>query len=376
MSDRRDTRVLIAEDDYLISGMIKELLEEIGYTVVGAAWDGCEAVEMTQSLHPDVVLMDVKMPNLDGIEATRLINEYCPTPVVMLSAYETVELVKEASAAGAGAYLVKPPNEREIQRAITIAMARFHDMMELRQLNAELRARNDDLDAFAHTVAHGLKNPLALITGFAEILELDYATIPNEELGHYLHTIVRNGHKMSNIIDELLTLAKVRQTKVMPEPLEMASIVAKAMQRLAPTIDEHQVEIILPDAWPVALGHAPWVEEVWVNYLSNGIKYGGQPPRVELGATVQADGDVCFWIRDNGDGIPLEKQARLFTPFTQLDQTHPKGHGLGLSIVRRIVEKLGGQVGVESKVGQGSVFSFTLAGCNQPDQAQRVPHPQ
>jgi len=96
--------------------------------------------------------------------------------------------------------------------------------------------------------------------------------------------------------------------------------------------------------------------------MSNAIKYGGQPPRVELGADWQSDGTVRFWVRDNGQGIAPEDQARLFTPFTRLDQVRARGHGLGLSIVRRIVEKLGGQVGVESGIDQGSLFYFTLPG--------------
>jgi AmiR/NasT family two-component response regulator len=140
MSNQQDVRVLIAEDDYLNCLMIKGLLEEIRYTVVGGAVDGLETVEMTQSLQPDVVLMDIKMPDMDGLKATRLIFERCPTPVVVLTAYETQELVEEASAVGVGAYLVKPPNAREMERAITIAMARFDDLMELHRLNAELQA--------------------------------------------------------------------------------------------------------------------------------------------------------------------------------------------------------------------------------------------
>jgi signal transduction histidine kinase len=127
-------------------------------------------------------------------------------------------------------------------------------------------------------------------------------------------------------------------------------------------IEKHYVEIVVPNTWPVALGHGPWVEEVWVNYLSNALKYGGQPPRVELGATEQTDGTVRFWVRDNGPGLTAEEQTRLFRLFTRLDRVRAKGHGLGLSIAQRIVEKLGGQVGVESEIGQGSVFSFTLAG--------------
>jgi signal transduction histidine kinase len=96
--------------------------------------------------------------------------------------------------------------------------------------------------------------------------------------------------------------------------------------------------------------------------MSNAIKYGGQPPRVELGADVASDGMIRFWVRDNGDGLTKAEQSRLFVPFTRLSQASVEGHGLGLSIVQRIVEKLGGAVGVESEgaPGRGSVFYFTL----------------
>ena len=370
MNGQKGIRVLIVEDDYLVSKMVKGLLKETGYIVVGEAMDGLKAIEMTESLRPDVVLMDIEMPDMDGIEATRLICERCPTPVVALTAYETEELVNKASEAGVGAYLVKPPKPREVERAITIAMARFGDMMELRHLNAELQARNEELGAFAHTVAHDLKGPLSIIVGFAEVLREEYSMISEEKHLHYLQKMARSGRKMSNIIDELLVLAGVRQMEVKMGSLDMASIVTGAWQRLAQMVEEYQAEIILPATWPVALGYAPWIEEVWVNYLSNAIKYGGRPPRVELGADhpftspLQAGGieggTVRFWVRDNGAGIPLENQKQLFTPFVRLNQVHVEGYGLGLSIVRRIVEKLGGQVGVESKVGRGSTFYFTL----------------
>jgi signal transduction histidine kinase len=140
----------------------------------------------------------------------------------------------------------------------------------------------------------------------------------------------------------------------------MAGIVDEAIKRTAYMADKWDATIVLPEAWPVAVGYGPWIEEVWVNYLSNGIKYGGRPPRLELGANVEGDGMIRFWARDNGHGLTQEEQARLFTPFTRLEQASLKGHGLGLSIVRRIVEKLDGEVGVESQVGEGSVFSFVL----------------
>ena len=107
-------------------------------------------------------------------------------------------------------------------------------------------------------------------------------------------------------------------------------------------------------------GYPPWVEEIWTNYLSNALKYGGDPPLIELGADTLPGGVVRFWVRDNGAGISHEKQAQLFTPFTRLSEARIEGHGLGLSIVQRIAERMGGQVGVESAPGEASLFFFTL----------------
>ena len=167
---------------------------------------------------------------------------------------------------------------------------------------------------------------------------------------------------MGRIIDEILFLASVRQREIIPHPLEMGKIIREAVKRLGPMIAEYGAELVEPASWPEAWGYASWVEQVWVNYIGNAIKYGGDPPRVELGATAQANGTVRFWVRDNGAGLSQEAQAQLFTAFTRLEETVAQGHGLGLSIVKRIVEKLGGKVEVESAgiPGQGSTFDFTL----------------
>jgi PAS domain S-box-containing protein len=245
----------------------------------------------------------------------------------------------------------------------------MQDITVRKQVEQERERLIEELDAFAHTVAHDLRNPVGLIIGFAE-LEQDSDATPSDDLRQSLQVIARVGHKMNSIIEELLLLADVRQTQVEAKPLDMAGIVAEVQLRLTDMIQEHKAEIVMqrPDAWPVALGHAPWVEEVWTNYISNGIKYGGRPPRLALGATAQDDGMVRFWIRDNGPGLTPEDQSRVFIPFTRLAQARATGHGLGLSIVRRIVERLGGQVGVESEglPGRGSVFYFTLPGSNPP----------
>ena len=165
---------------------------------------------------------------------------------------------------------------------------------------------------------------------------------------------------MANIIDALLLLAGVREMEVPIEPLNMEFVVEEARQRLAHLNKQYGVTVVLPDEWPTAMGYSPWVEEIWVNYLSNGIKYGGHPPRLTLGATAEPDNMLRFWIQDNGVGITPEMREELFMPFTQLNLRHDSGYGLGLSIVQRIVERLGGEVGAETKPGQGSLFWFTL----------------
>jgi signal transduction histidine kinase len=236
-----------------------------------------------------------------------------------------------------------------------VSEARFRAIVK------ELQAQNEELNAFNHTVAHDLKNPLSILIGFAEVLAQDYGEGDDEVLAQGIRVILENGRRIENIIRELLLLAEVRQLdEITIEPLDMASIVVETRNRLSNLIAEHEAKIVVPAAWPTAAGHRPWVEEIWVNYLSNAIKYGGKPPKVELGAMVQADGMIRFWVRDNGTGISKEDQRRIFVPFTKLQQVNTTGHGLGLSIVQRITTKLGGTVGVESDPGAGSLFWFTL----------------
>jgi len=243
------------------------------------------------------------------------------------------------------------------QKIFTVVL---RDITTRKEIEQEREKLIKELDAFAHTVGHNLKHSLNIITGYTDILK-EQARLP-DELHEYLNSIARNGQKMSNIIEELQVLAGVRQATVELKPLHMGRIVAQAQQRLTYMIKQYKAHIIVAESWPTALGHAPWIEEVWVNYLSNAIKYGGRPPSLRLGATTRSDGRVRFWVHDNGSGITLEDQDRLFTPFTQLNQAHIEGHGLGLSIVERIITKLGGQVEVKSDgiPGHGSVFSFTL----------------
>lgn len=241
----------------------------------------------------------------------------------------------------------------------------------------ELRARNAELDAFAHTVAHDLKNPLSTIIGISELVLMDLTGL---DVPATTMTLVQEqldmGYKVTQIIDDLLMLATVRQRDIIVHPIHMESLINAVETRMASLLAEYGIELGKPDQWPSALGYAPWIEEVWVNYIGNALKYGGCPPQVSLGAEPCGDGFIRFWVRDNGPGLSREEQDRLFVPFTRLHtSSNQEGYGLGLSIVHRIMERLGGQVGVVSQVGQGSTFYFTLPAAKEA-AVQSMPVPE
>ena len=241
--------------------------KKIGHTVVGDAANGEEAIQLTLKHHPDVILMDIDMPGMNGLAAAKRIQEECPTPVIVITAFDTPELVQKASNAGVVAYIVKPPNPRELERTLMLAVDRFADMQALRRLNAELTT-------YDHTVAHDLKKPLAIMLPSAELLAEAYDQLPPEEIQKRAKSIAQAVRKMDSIINSLLLLTETSQKEAPIQPLDMHQIVQEARTYLETRVTGHHAHIRAPNSWPIVLGHAPWVEAVWANYLSNALKYG------------------------------------------------------------------------------------------------------
>ncbi len=133
------TRVIIADDESVIRMDLREALTNLGYLVVGEAADGRSAVNQARELRPDVVIMDIKMPDMDGIEAAKILTEERIAPVVLLSAYSQRDLVQRAREAGVVAYLVKPYREEELSPAIEVALARFAEFQDLHRQVSDLK---------------------------------------------------------------------------------------------------------------------------------------------------------------------------------------------------------------------------------------------
>lgn len=367
-TDTPKASVLIVDDTAHVQRLLSAMLTRRGYEVQTAG-NGVQALETVQATPPDLILLDIMMPQMDGYEVCQHLKADEQTrdiPIIFLSALEQVEDKIKAFTAGGVDYITKPFQAKEVLARVATHLSLRALQRQLQEASEELaaqleelQARNEELDALARTMAHDLKTPLTSIIGFADMLKNIHTTLPGESLEESLHAIASNGRKMDKIIDELLLLAGLRQVKeVDVKPLDMATIVNTALKRLKDTIQEHQADIVLPDNWPTALGHSPWVEEVWANYVSSAIESGGRPPRVELGATPEEDGTIRFWVRDNSPDPVFDEPAQLLAPSGQRTQ----GQGLGLVIVRRIMEKLGKKASVESAEGQGNVYSFTLRG--------------
>ncbi|OQB02338.1 MAG: Phytochrome-like protein cph1 [Chloroflexi bacterium ADurb.Bin222] len=367
--------ILIVDDSPENLQVLSNMLATVGYRV-RAVTSGARALAAIEAAPPDLVLLDVMMPEMNGYQVCQRLKENAQTrdiPVIFISALSGMEEKLRAFSVGGVDYVAKPfqPQEiiarvethvrsRRLQQQLEAANAELSRQLEaVNQLNAELQARNEELDAFAHTVAHDLRDPLNVLLGYAELL---VTRTPLDTLcAQAAEGILRTATQMADIIQALLLLAGVRQ-QPSPAlgPVEMDAVVKDALARLGPAIEKLQAEIVQPAAWPRVWSYAPWLEEVWVNYMDNALKHGGQPPRVELGVTPLPGGSLRFWVKDNGPGIPPEQQEQLFIPFQRLGSSRVAGYGLGLSIVRRIMERLGGETGVESQPKQGSTFFFTL----------------
>lgn len=241
--------------------------------------------------------------------------------------------------------------------------------IELTKKNEQLKLQNkrnekliDDLDAYAHTLAHDLKNSLGVIYSSSDIILGAIEEGDMDAIKEFSAVIKESSAKTISVTNELLKMATAGHEDVKIAPIEMQQVYAAAMAQIADMVADCKATIELENNWIDAQAYAPWIEEIWINLLSNAMKYGGAPPHIKVGCELSGQGMVKYWVKDNGDGIPEDQHTKIFRKHTRLQPDKAGGYGLGLSIVKRIIEKLGGKVGVEStgEKGAGSLFYFKL----------------
>lgn len=360
-AEPRAATLLIVDDKPQNLRLISDFLAEQGFELM-LTRSGAQALEKIDLAMPDLVLLDVTMPEMDGFEVCRRLKDSPRTaalPVIFMTALDDTAHKVEGFRLGAVDYITKPIQREEL-------LARIQHQVHLHSLQKELLAKSEDLaqmnaelEAYAHTIAHSLKTPLAAASRFLEILHKFKSDGLTAEQRHLAQQAFSALAMTGSAVDALLLLSTVAQQSVELQPLKMDGLVDQVLLQLADLQAVTGAAVKLPKAWPSALGYAPWVGEVWLNLLSNALKYGGSPPGIEIGGTPEGS-HVRFWVRDNGKTLSPEDRKRVFVPFTRLQQERAAGHGLGLATVQRIVSKLGGRAGVSAGPKGGNEFFFSL----------------
>ncbi len=226
----------------------------------------------------------------------------------------------------------------------------------------QLEKQNASLDNFTQTVAHDLQAPVSLVIGYSDIVLQAEDDEVSAEYKEFALRIKAAGSNMGDMVKNLLLLAHVADAGKKVGPVDMNTTAQRAVARFSFELEQRQIEIDVSKTMPEALAHGPWVEEVYANLISNAIKYIGKDnahPAIRLTARHYGT-HIRYEVRDNGIGIAPENREKLWDMFARFDRTEAVGMGIGLSIVMRTVSKLNGEVGLESKLGEGSTFWFTL----------------
>ncbi|PZV10101.1 MAG: hybrid sensor histidine kinase/response regulator [Leptolyngbya sp.] len=333
---------------------------------VRKALTGQWAITAAQAAPPDLILLDIKMPEMSGYEVCRRLKADPATravPVIFISALDDAIDKVKAFAAGGADYITKPFQEAEV-------LARIAHQLELRRLqrqlvdqNQELLRSNRELEQFASVVSHDLQQPLQSILGYAKLITMAYPTIQQSPAQPYLENITAAGDRMQQMIQDWLTYAQVGQAQPELTPLDGNRLLQQALLNLRVAIAEAGAELTYGEL-PTVLGSAGQLVQLLQNLIGNALKFTPQGTVPQINLTVEAEVEGAVWrfgVHDNGIGIAPEHLGQIFEAFHRLhDAQTYAGSGIGLATCQKIVECHGGRIWVESQLGQGCTFYFTL----------------
>ena len=371
-------KVLIAEDDFLIAEEISRIIKKLGYQLIGVASNGVKAVEMALKQKPDVVLMDIIMPKMDGLDAARQIESACSAAIIILTAHESHDLIEKAGEFGIAAYLTKPPKPEEIERAVYIALARHRDLAESRRLIRELEDHKRQLkelnatkDKFFSIIAHDLRNPVSALFNFSQYLESNISTISNEELPQYISIMKNTANGLFGLLDELLLWANLQSNhyEFKPALLQVAEEANTVVNLLGANAARKKVHMAINiDPETQVFADHNMLHTILRNLVTNAIKFTPSNGSININSSINHH-EVFINVEDTGIGIAKENMEKLFRIDQQsstLGTEGETGTGLGLVLCKEMVERNNGKIWVESNPGQGTCFTFAL-----PKQPQK-----
>jgi len=365
----KNKNILIVDDKLENLKVLESTLVQQGYEVRKAI-NGSMALMGAIAELPDLVLLDIKMPDMDGYEVCRQLKanqETSDIPIIFLSALDDVLDKVKAFDVGGVDYIVKPFQTEEIiirvQNQLQILnlqqQLRVHNK-QLTTLNQELVRSNRELEQFAYVASHDLREPLRMIMSFSQLLAQRYSGQFDEEGDKILDFVVDGAKRMERLIQDLLAYSRVANQVKTFESLNCEEVIDRALSNLQLTIQETNAQITR-DTLPIIFGDKTQLVQLFQNIIANGIKYQQEEaPIIHIGAETR-QGQLLFSIKDNGIGINPQHQERVFQIFQRLHTRQEySGTGIGLAICKKIVELHGGKIWVESAVGKGTTFLFTM----------------
>jgi two-component system sensor histidine kinase/response regulator len=356
--------ILIVDDTPDNLRVLSVMLTNQGYEV-RKALNGQRAIASAHSEPPDLILLDIKMPEMNGYEVCKQLKASPATrevPIIFISALDDALDKVRAFASGGVDYVTKPFQEAEVLARIEHQLRIQRLQQQLVERNEELLRSNRELEQFAYVVSHDLQQPLQSVTGFVRLIQLKYESTLDEVAQDYLNRIHEIGSRMQRLIQDLLAYAQIdKQQEESLEVVDCNEILQQVLDNLRETIIEKSA-IVTSDPLPLVKGSESQLVQLFQNLISNGIKF--VPSQVIPTIHISVAQHNNYWfisICDNGIGIKSEHLQQIFEIFQRIHsaQKYP-GTGIGLATCKKIVERHGGQIWVESQFGKGTTFHFTL----------------
>jgi len=374
----KPSRILVVDDELGIREGCRRALTPHGFEVE-VAENAAMGLRKLREDQFDVLLLDIMMPGMSGLEMLRQVRQLAPDIIVIIiTGYATVELSVQAIQEGAHDFIAKPftselllqviereLERRDLRREAGRARALEEETRELARSKAELEKLDAIESRFMLTMVHILRAPVAVLQNSLQLIRKGY--VPPEEQPTLLERADLRAGELLTILDDLLLLAYLKEGVGLTRAakVSVADMLAVTLATLKGQADQQGVtETVEVTDQPRVLANSDHIKALWTHLLSNAIRY--TPKGGQVTVSLRADrerGLAIGAVSDTGIGVAADDIPRIFEEFFRTEEAkamQETGTGLGLPIVQQVVEKYGGTIEVESVVGQGSTFRFTL----------------
>lgn len=363
--------ILIIDDSINNIRLLERALEKYAFNII-TAMNGKKGIELALSANPEIILLDIMMPEMDGYEVCRELRKNKLTsdiPILMLTAKDDIHDIVEGLNAGANDYITKPFSQEVLRARIRTALRLKSLNDELLEKNKILKELNEIKEQFISMASHDIKNNLTGILGHCYILNMDSANILPDSYKNSIEIIRKRSEKISNLVANLLDLTKIETGKLRLNisKVDVPVFLKKYFEDITLLYRNEKINFhLMVDS---DLGFAQFdtekIDEVLTNLINNAIKFNKENGCVILKCENYDENKLRFSVSDTGIGIDEKDLTTIFDKFTQLKQSRSfkrtfKGSGLGLNIVKSIIEAHSGTTGVISELNKGSEFFFII----------------